>query len=83
MFYSTSATLRSGYQLPTTVSFAESIEAMMRQSLGVDADELVEPEEEIPEEEEPTEEEDEEDEEEEEDDEEEDVVDSEEPHDEL
>merc|ERR1712020_479084 len=63
------ATLRSGYQLPNTVSFAESIEAMMRQSLGVDADELVEPEEEIPEEEE--------------DEEEEDVVDSEEPHDEL
>ena len=77
MFYSTSATLRSGYQLPNTVSFAESIEAMMRQRLGVDADELVEPEEEIPEEEEPTEEEDEEDEEED------DVVDSEEPHDEL
>ena len=77
MFYSTSATLRLGYQLPNTVSFAESIEAMMRQSLGIDADELVEPEEEIPEEEEPTEEEDEEDEEED------DVVDSEEPHDEL
>ena len=63
MFYFIVATLRSGYQLPNTVSFAESIETMMRQSLGVDADELVEPEEEILEEEEPIEEEDEEDEE--------------------
>merc|ERR1711874_761554 len=60
------ATLRSGYMLQDTVNFAENIEAMMRQTLGVDADEQVEEEEEIPEEEETTEEEDEEDEEEEE-----------------
>merc|ERR1712215_400987 len=33
------ATLRSGYALKDTVNFAEHIEQMMRQTLGVDADE--------------------------------------------
>merc|ERR1711936_512877 len=60
------ATLRSGFSLKDTVNFAESIEKMMRETLGVDADE----EEEVLDEEPP--EEDDEDEEEEED--EEDVV---------
>jgi heat shock protein beta len=68
MMYNT-ATLRSGYSLKDTVNFAQQIEAMMRQTLGVDADELVEEEEEVTDEEPP--EEDEDDEEEEEDDEEE------------
>merc|ERR1712210_86248 len=63
------ATLRSGFSLKDTVNFAESIELMMRQTLGVDADEQVD-EEEVLDEEPP--EEDDEDEEEEED--EEDVV---------
>jgi len=62
------ATLRSGYNLKDTVNFAEQIELMMRQTLGVDADEAVEEEEEIVDEEPP--EEDDEDEEEEEEDEE-------------
>jgi hypothetical protein len=69
---------RSGYQLKDTVNFAEQIEAMMRQTLGVDADEQVEKEQELPEEPEEKEEEDEE--------EEEDVeeaVKEDEPHDEL
>merc|ERR1711915_1086815 len=66
------ATLRSGYSLKDTVNFAQQIEAMMRQTLGVDADEQVEEEEEITDEE-PTEEEEDEEEEEEEDDEEEEV----------
>merc|ERR1711936_790532 len=35
------ATLRSGFSLKDTVNFAESIELMMRQTLGVDADEQV------------------------------------------
>ena len=35
------ATLRSGYSLKDTVNFAQQIEAMMRQTLGVDADEMV------------------------------------------
>jgi hypothetical protein len=48
------------------VNFAEQIEAMMRQTLGVDADEQVEEEQELPEEPEEKEEEDEEEEEEEE-----------------
>ena len=43
---------RSGYQLKDTVNFAEQIEAMMRQTLGVDADEKVEEEQEVVEEEE-------------------------------
>ena len=60
---------RSGYSLKDTVNFAQQIESMMRQTLGVDADEQVEEEEEITDEEPP--EEDEDDEEEEEDDEEE------------
>merc|ERR1712002_1384781 len=79
------ATLRSGYMLQDTVNFAENIEAMMRQTLGVDADEQVEEEEEIPEEEEPTEEEEdeEEDEEDEEDEEESADVDTDEVKDEL
>merc|ERR1712002_1031834 len=71
MMYNT-ATLRSGYSLKDTVNFAQQIEAMMRQTLGVDADEQVEEEEEITDEE-PTEEEEDEEEEEEEEDEEEEV----------
>ena len=42
---------RSGYMLKDTVNFAEQIEAMMRQTLGVDLDEKVEEEPEIAEEE--------------------------------
>merc|ERR1711935_364791 len=68
MMYNT-ATLRSGYSLKDTVNFAQQIESMMRQTLGVDADEQVEEEEEILDEEPP--EEDDEDEEEEDEDEEE------------
>merc|ERR1712002_1453363 len=64
------ATLRSGFSLKDTVNFAESIELMMRQTLGVDADEPVDEEEEIQDEEPP---EDDDDDEEEEDEEEEDV----------
>merc|ERR1711915_551743 len=79
MMYNT-APLRSGYSLKDTVNFAQQIEAMMRQTLGVDADEQVEEEEEITDEE-PTEEEDEEEEEEEEDEEEE--VEEDAPKDEL
>merc|ERR1719342_1045049 len=66
------ATLRSGYPLKDTVNFAEQIEMMMRQTLGVDEDEKVEEEEEITDEE-PTEEEEDEEEEEEDEDEEEEV----------
>ena len=62
---------RSGYSLKDTVNFAQQIEAMMRQTLGVDADEMVEEEEEITDEEPPEEDEDDEEEEEEEDEEEE------------
>jgi len=64
------ATLRSGFNLKDTVNFAEQIESMMRQTLGVDADEQVDEEEDILDEEPPEEEddEDEEDEEEEEED---------------
>merc|ERR1719245_1775414 len=58
------ATLRSGYLLKDTVNFAEHIEKMMRQTLGVDENEAVEEEEELPEEEEPADEAEEEDEEE-------------------
>merc|ERR1712071_714307 len=50
MMYNTAA-LRSGYNLKDTVNFAEHIEKMMRQTLGVDEDEAVDEEEEIPEEE--------------------------------
>jgi len=50
MMYNT-ATLRSGYMLKDTVNFAEHIERMMRETLGVSADEVVEEEEEIVEEE--------------------------------
>ena len=74
------ATLRSGFSLSDTVNFAESIEAMMRQTLGVGAEEQVEEEEELAEE--PAEEEDDDDDEEEEEDEE-DVVEEEAPKDEL
>lgn len=35
------ATLRSGYMLKDTVHFAETVERMMRQSLGVPMDEEV------------------------------------------
>merc|ERR1712115_143335 len=73
------ATLRSGFSLKDTVKFAESIEKMMRETLGVDADEQVDEEEEVRDEEPP--EEDDEDEEEEED--EEDVVEEDAPKDEL
>jgi len=73
------ATLRSGFSLKDTVNFAESIEAMMRQTLGVGLEEQVEEEEELAEEE-PTEEEDDEEEEEED---EEDVVEEDAPKDEL
>merc|ERR1712192_217887 len=73
------ATLRSGFSLKDTVNFAESIELMMRQTLGVDADEQVDEEEEVLDEEPP--EEDDEDEEGEED--EEDVVEEDAPKDEL
>merc|ERR1712111_240631 len=66
------ATLRSGFPLKDTVNFAQQIEAMMRQTLGVDADEQVEEEEEITDEE-PPEDDDEDEEEEEEEDEEEEV----------
>jgi len=80
MMYNT-ATLRSGYSLKDTVNFAQQIEAMMRQTLGVDADEMVDEEEEITDEEPP--EEDDDDEEEEEDDEEEEEVEEDAPKDEL
>ena len=70
---------RSGFSLKDTVNFAESIEKMMRETLGVDADEQVDEEEEVLDEEPP--EEDDEDEEEEED--EEDVVEEDAPKDEL
>jgi len=80
MMYNT-ATLRSGYSLKDTVNFAQQIEAMMRQTLGVDADEQVEEEEEITDEEPPEEDEDDEEEEEEEDEEEE--VEEDAPKDEL
>ncbi|KAJ8944147.1 hypothetical protein NQ314_009540 [Rhamnusium bicolor] len=43
------ATLRSGYMLRETADFAQSIEAMMRKTLGVSLDEPVEEEEDIPE----------------------------------
>ena len=68
MMYDT-ATPRYGDSLEETVNFSQQTESMMRQTLGVDADEQVEEEEEITDEEPP--EEDEDDEEEEEDDEEE------------
>merc|ERR1712080_570484 len=54
------ATLRSGYMLKDTVNFADHIEMMMRQTLGVDADEKVEEEEEVEDEEEDEDEEEEE-----------------------
>merc|ERR1719228_1625013 len=50
MMYNT-ATLRSGYALKDTVNFAEHIEKMMRQTLGVDENEAVEEEVELVEEE--------------------------------
>merc|ERR1711971_982109 len=46
------ATLRSGFSLKDTVNFAEHIEKMMRETLGVDADEQVDEEEEVLDEEE-------------------------------
>merc|ERR1712223_1839481 len=42
-----SATLRSGYMLKDTTEFAMQLESMMRDSLGIDKDELVEEEEEL------------------------------------
>merc|ERR1712096_348877 len=63
------ATLRSGFALKDTVNFAEQIELMMRQTLGVDAEEQEEvTDEEPPEEDEDDEEEEEDDEDEEEED---------------
>jgi len=59
MLYNT-ATLRSGYMLKDTVNFAEHIESMMRETLGVSAEEEVEEEQELPETEEADEGEDEE-----------------------
>ncbi|KAF5295343.1 hypothetical protein FQR65_LT01533 [Abscondita terminalis] len=43
------ATLRSGYMLRETADFAQSIEVMMRKTLGVSPDEQVEEEEDLPE----------------------------------
>ncbi|CAH1154301.1 unnamed protein product [Phaedon cochleariae] len=43
------ATLRSGYMLRETADFAQSIEAMMRKTLGIPLDEQVEEEDDIPE----------------------------------
>merc|ERR1711894_659968 len=57
------ATLRSGFSLKDTVNFAESIEVMMRQTLGVDTDEQEEVLDEEPPEEDDEDEEEEEDEE--------------------
>ena len=54
------ATLRSGYMLKDTVAFADHIESMMRDTLGIDKDEQVEEEEELPEDQAGPEEEDEE-----------------------
>merc|ERR1711884_828979 len=67
------ATLRSGYMLKDTVAFADHIDAMMRETLGVDKDEQVDEEEEIVDEEPPEDDEDEEEEEDEEDEDEEDT----------
>jgi heat shock protein beta len=39
------ATLRSGYMLKDTVEFAETVESMMRQTLGVPLDEEIDEEE--------------------------------------
>jgi len=47
MMYNT-ATLRSGYMLKDTVSFAKHIEDMMRETLGVSKEESVEEEEDLP-----------------------------------
>ena len=44
------ATLRSGYMIKDTGTFAQDIEGLIRENLGVDKDELVEEEEELPEE---------------------------------
>jgi len=77
MLYNT-ATLRSGYMLKDTVNFAEHIESMMRETLGVSAAEEVDEEEELPEVDEEVD-----DGEEEEEAEDEDGADEEEPHDEL
>merc|ERR1711944_178506 len=47
------ATLRSGYMVKDTTVFANQIEGMMRDTLGIDKDEAVDEEEELPEVEEP------------------------------
>jgi hypothetical protein len=52
MMYNT-ATHRSSYSLKDNVNFAQQIEAMMRQTLGVDADEMVDGEKEVTDEEPP------------------------------
>jgi len=51
MMFRTS-TLRSGYMLKDTVEFADTVEQMMRQTLGVPADEEIEEDDTIEEEEE-------------------------------
>lgn len=56
MMYNT-ATLRSGYMLKDTVAFAQHIENMMRDTLGISKEEVVEEEEDLPEEDEPADEE--------------------------
>lgn len=56
MMYNT-ATLRSGYMLKDTVGFAQHIENMMRDTLGISQEEAIEEEQELTEEEESPEEE--------------------------
>ena len=77
------ATLRSGYMLKDTTAFAIHIESMMRDTLGIDKDEVVEEEEELVEEEPEEDDDDDDEEEEEEDDEEEEEEEEEENKDEL
>lgn len=46
------ATLRSGFSLQDSAEFADSVEKLMRQTLGISEDEQVEEEEDIPQEDE-------------------------------
>ena len=82
MMFETS-TLRSGYMLKDTTLFAQQIELMMRATLGIDKDEVVEEEEEIVEEEVEEDDDDEDEEEDEDEDEEEEEEEEEEGKDEL
>lgn len=50
------ATLRSGFSLQESAEFADSVEKLMRQTLGISEDEQVEEEEDIPQEDENAEE---------------------------